>query len=88
MSLLRVAIGTAGLLALTTALADKAPKPAPNPETQRVCQDVPRFGSRIKERVCGTPQELADRVERLMMSGQAAAALSLPPVTETTRPIQ
>jgi hypothetical protein len=62
MSLQRAAIGAFGLLALTTAFAQEVAKPAPSADTF-ICRQIPRPESRIKERVCGSPQQVA-RQER------------------------
>jgi hypothetical protein len=94
MSLLRVAIGTIGFLVSTSAPADEAPrKPVPSPQTF-VCRDLPRLESRVKDHVCGSPQQVArnksDR-EQLATLSQAAAANSFPPLgagMTTTTPMQ
>ena len=91
MSLLSAAIATIGVLALTTAFANEAPKPAPKRD-ERNCRDLPRIGSRIKEHACGAARlTVAERGREAMivMSGAAVAANSSPPVAgSTTRPIQ
>jgi hypothetical protein len=73
MPLLRAAIGVLSLLALTTTLAQGSPKPAAD---TFVCRDVQRHGSRIKERVCGSPQQVTrferDRAELIALISERA----------------
>jgi hypothetical protein len=67
------AIGAALSLLAAGAGAQKAPKPAPSPDTF-VCRDIPRFESRIKDRVCGSPRDVAryvrDRDDWIRVSGE------------------
>jgi hypothetical protein len=60
MRLLGATFAAFGLLAFTftAAFADRAPKTEPAAE-KLICRDVQRYSSRIKERVCGSPEQLA-----------------------------
>ena len=88
MSCVRAAIVTLGLLAFTAAFADEAPKASKSAE-QPVCRSLPIPGSHIKAHVCGAQLDryLRDRDGLLSLSAPAATT-SLPPVTQTTTPMQ
>ncbi len=77
MRLLGAAIGVLSLSILTTTLAQEAPKPASD---TFVCRDVQRHGSRIKERVCGSPQHVTryrrDREELISLLSEHAVPVN------------
>jgi len=88
MSWVRAAMGSLGLLAFTAAFADEAPRAARSAGIP-VCRSLPIPGSHIKAHVCGEQLDryLRDRDGRLSLSAPAAAT-GLPPVTQTTTPMQ
>ena len=63
MSPLRAFIVVAlGLSALTVVSAQETSSvPTQSNEQSRICLNVPRQGSRISDRVCGSPEQLAQR---------------------------
>jgi hypothetical protein len=89
MSLLRVAIGTVGILALTAAFADQPPKAAKSTD-QSACRSLPRVGSHIKDHVCGAQLDRYERAhaEVLWLSAPAGAMALPAPGGSTTTPMQ
>jgi hypothetical protein len=89
MRLTRAAIGALGVLAFTVAFADEAPKPAKGADKPD-CRDLPIPGSHIKAHVCDDVDHyryLRSRDGLLSLSAPSATT-SLPPVSQTTTPIQ
>lgn len=77
MRLLGATIGLLSLSTLTTTLAQDSPAPAPD---TFVCRDIQRHGSRIKERVCGSPQQVLryrrDREELISLLSEQAVPVN------------